>query len=397
MLGMNGRKKVQAALLLLLITAVVYAKVTGPDAGYTNAPREFGNCTACHDTNLENSGPGTLTVTGDPNTGAPIGGVYEPGKQYTLTITIQQTKRQRFGFQMTALDTSDRRAGTLTALNGETQVLPETGFGGRQYIEHTELGTLPNAKNSRVWQVRWTAPDTDIGTVIFYIAANAANGDLTNQNDYIYTNRFFADSATSHVTLALQTQLAGQALEPGTQARIEWLTTGASNLDNIEVRYSTDDGATFPITNQIFFTTDAGVTGFDWTVPNVRTTTARLRITVGTKSGSPVAPVISPAFSINGAGSPLPVITDAQVQGKQLLVSGQNFGGGALLFMCDTCAVPTTDGSKVKKTFNDETTPATLMVARKAGKTIAHGQTVNLQVKNPDGSVSNTYTFTRPQ
>ena len=46
-------------------------------------------------------------------------------------------------------------------------------------------------------------------------------------------------------------------------------TTGASNIDNIDVRYSTDDGATFPITNQVFFTTDGSVTGFDWTVPNV--------------------------------------------------------------------------------------------------------------------------------
>src|SRR5205085_2261341 len=106
----------------------------------------------------------------------PIGGIYEPGKQYTLKITVQQAqpKRQRFGFQLTALNTSNKRAGTLASLNGETQVLSETGFGGRQYIEHTEFGTFPNAKNSHVWQVRWTAPDTDIGTVIFYIAGNAA-------------------------------------------------------------------------------------------------------------------------------------------------------------------------------------------------------------------------------
>jgi hypothetical protein len=397
MLGLNTRKKLQAVFLLLTITAVVYAKVTGPEPGYTNAPNDLGSCVACHDTfHVENVGPGSVMITGDPVTGVPIGGIYEPGKQYTLTITVTQPKRQRYGFQMTALNTSNRRAGTLASLNGETQVLSETGFGGRQYIEHTQLGTLPNAKNSHVWQVRWTAPDTDIGTVIFYIAGNAANGDLTNQDDYIYTNRFFADSATSHVTLALQTQLDGQALEPGAQTRIDWLATGTANIDNIEVRYSTDDGATFPITNQIFFTKDASATGFDWTVPNVRTSTARMRITVGTKSGSEVTPALSGLFSINGAGSPLPMILNAMVQGKQLLVSGQNFADGASLFSCDTCTSPATDGSKMKKTFNDELTPATLMVSRKGGKSIAPGQTVNLQVKNPDGSVSNTFTFTRP-
>jgi hypothetical protein len=393
MLGLNTRKRLQAIFLLLAITAVVYAKVTGPEPGYTNAPNDLGNCTACHDTNPANTGSGSISITGDP-----IGGVYEPGKSYTLTITVQQQqpKRQLFGFQITALNTSNRRAGTLVSLNSETQVLSETGFGGRQYIEHTQQGTIPNAKNSRIWQVRWTAPDTDVGTVGFYMAGNAADGSGTNSGDFIYTNRFFADSVTSHVTLALQTHLDGQALEPGAHTRIDWLTTGTSNIDNIEVRYSTDDGATFPITNQLFFTTDGSITGFDWTVPNVRAATARMRVTVGTKSGSEVTPAISGPFSINGAGPPSPQILNAMVQGKQLLVSGQNFADGASLFICDTCASPATDGSRAKKTFNDELTPTTLMVARKSGKTITPGQSVNLQIKNPDGSVSNTFTFTRP-
>lgn len=394
MLGLNYKKKLQAVALLLTITAVVYAKITGPEPGYTNAPNDIGNCVFCHDTfHAENVGSGTVTVAGGP-----INGVYEPGQQYTLTVTVSQSqpRRQRFGFQMTALDGSNHRAGTLAALSGDAQVLSETGFGGRQYIEHTEPGTLPNASNSRVWQVRWTAPDTDVGTVAFYIAGNAANGDGTNQNDYIYTSKFFADSPTSHVTLALTTQLNEQALEPGAQVRIDWMTTGAANIDNIEVRYSTDDGVTFPISQQVFFTTDGSATGFDWTVPNVRATAVRLRISVGTKSGAPVANTISAPFTINGAGPPLPMIASATVQGKKLFISGQNFGDGASLFMCDTCAQPANDGSKVKKTFNDDATPTTLLVSNKGGKSIASGQTVNLQVKNPDGSLSNTFTLTRP-
>jgi hypothetical protein len=395
MSGLNGRKKLQAILMLLAITAVVYAKVTGPEPGYTNGPNELGNCTACHDTNPANTGSGGVSVTGDA-----IGGLYEPGKPYTLTVTVEQPsdpKGQAFGFQMTALNDSNRRAGTLSTLNNETQVLSQTGFGGRQYIEHTQLGTLPNARNKHVWQVRWTAPDSDVGTVIFYISGNGANGNGENSGDRIYTNRFYADSATTHVTLALGADLGGQVLEPGAQVHVGWQTTAPDNIDNIEARYSTDDGATFPITQQVFFTRDASATGFNWTVPNVRTTTGRLRITVGTKSGSPVSPVLSGLFTINGAGPPSPMILNAMVQGKQLLVSGQNFADGASLFSCDTCAAPATDGAKMKKTFPDETTPATLLVSRKGGKSVAPGQTVNLQVKNLDGSVSNVFTFMRPQ
>ncbi|MFL6276679.1 MAG: choice-of-anchor V domain-containing protein [Blastocatellia bacterium] len=393
MLGLNYKKKLQAVALLLTITAVVYAKITGPEPGYTNAPNDLGNCVACHDTfHIENVGPGSVTVSGGP-----INGLYQPGQQYTLTITVAQGgDRRAYGFQMTALDTSNHRAGTLASLNGDTQVLSETGFGGRQYIEHTQQGTIPNAANSRVWQVRWTAPDTDVGTVVFYIAGNAANGNGTNQGDYIYTNKFFTDSATSHVTLTLATHLDAQVLEPGAHVRVDWVTTGTSNIDNIEARYSTGDGGDFLIQNQIFFTTDGSVTGFNWTVPNVRATAARLRISVGTKSGAPVANTISAPFTINGAGPPLPMISSATVQGKKLFISGQNFGEGATLFMCDTCAQPANDGSKVKKTFNDDTTPATLLVSNKGGKSVASGQTVNLQVKNPDGSLSNTFTFTRP-
>jgi Reeler domain len=89
------------------------------------------------------------------------------------------------------------------------------------------------------------------------------------------------------------------------------------------------------------------------------------------------------ATAINGA----PVITGAEVVKKQLRVSGDNFAFEAQLLM---------DGSKQKKTFNDDVTPNTLLVARKAGKFIAPGQTVVLQVKNPDGTLSNEFSFTRP-
>ena len=88
-----------------------------------------------------------------------------------------------------------------------------------------------------------------------------------------------------------------------------------------------------------------------------------------------------------GAVTGTPLIDSAVVKGKNLLVMGENFGLGADLLM---------DGVRQKKTSNDEATPNTLMVARKAGKNIEPGQTVVLQVKNPDGSLSNEFRFTRP-
>ena len=83
-----------------------------------------------------------------------------------------------------------------------------------------------------------------------------------------------------------------------------------------------------------------------------------------------------------------PRITDVRINKKQLIVTGENFDLGAVLLM---------DGAKVKKTGNDEITPSTVIIARKAGNQISPGQEVVLQVKNLDGTLSESFPFRRPQ
>jgi protocatechuate 3,4-dioxygenase beta subunit len=82
-----------------------------------------------------------------------------------------------------------------------------------------------------------------------------------------------------------------------------------------------------------------------------------------------------------------PQVLDAVVSGKQLIVIGESFDSGAVLFM---------DGVKQKKTFPDDTNPTSMLVARKSGKKITPGQTVMLQVRNSDSQVSNEFLFSRP-
>ena len=380
MLKLHGKEKLQAVVLILFVTAVAYAKITGPDAGYTNAPGDLGNCTSCHDTFHDpNVGPGSVRMNDVP-------AVYNPGQQYTVSVTVQQGGRQRFGFQLTALDQTGKRAGTLESLGSETQVNPETGAGGRQYIEHTEAGTFPNGAASRTWQVRWTAPSTDIGTVRFWFAGNGANGDGTNQNDYIYTSSASSDSPTSAVNVSLQSNLSGMVLPAGSHQTIDWTLTGLSNIDNIELRYSTDDGATFPFGNLILSTTNAATTSYDWTVPNTPTTHAVIRILVGKKSGDAVQ-ALSDVFTITGDGSTaLPSISSATSSAKKLFVFGQNFAMGAVVEV----------NGKEQGTFNDDADPSHFLRCKKAAKKIPPGETATLTVRNPDGTVSAPFSFTRP-
>jgi len=162
--------------------------------------------------------------------------------------------------------------------------------------------------------------------------------------------------------------------------------TGQSNIDNIELRYSTDDGATFPISNLIVSTTNPATTSQDWTVPNTPTTHAIIRILVGKKSGDAVQ-ALSGAFTITGDGSAvLPEILSASASAKKLFVFGQNFAMGAVVEV---------NGNE-QGTLNDDGDPSHFLRCKKAAKKIAPGSTATLTVRNPDGTVSAPFSFTRP-
>lgn len=105
---------------------------------------------------------------------------------------------------------------------------------------------------------------------------------------------------------------------------------------------------------------------------------------VGARTGT--LTVAGQTFTVSQAGNG-PVITSAQVVGKQLQVSGQSFDFGATLFM---------NGERQKKVFNDDSNPTMLLIARKSGKKIARGQTVILQVINANGAASPLFSYIRP-
>jgi hypothetical protein len=80
-----------------------------------------------------------------------------------------------------------------------------------------------------------------------------------------------------------------------------------------------------------------------------------------------------------------PLITAAQVVGKKLLVTGIGFHDGAKILL----------NGDPQKTANDDQNPASALVAKKAGKLIALGQTVTLQVQDSDATLSPEFRFTR--
>jgi hypothetical protein len=184
----------------------------GPPAGYTRAPGEEQEaCAECHV--VEDSGTGQLTLSVPPN--------YTPGQTYDITVrhTNADQTRVRWGFQLTALDASEEKAGTLQPLDNLTQVLDNQGpFPGRQYVEHTSQGTFFGQRDGASWTFRWAAPSEDVGPVTFYVAGNQANGDGNTSGDNIYftfnTSTFKPPTPDFGVTLAP----ASRAVVPGGSA-----------------------------------------------------------------------------------------------------------------------------------------------------------------------------------
>jgi len=149
----------------------------GPDSSLTGAPGEL-TCSICH-----GGGPsgGTLSINLPAN--------YSPNQEITLTVTLAQQNRQRYGFQLTAIDDSGRKAGDLTPdTDGRTQTQLNTVSGNqRQYINHTFNGSIPSSPGQGAWTFRWKAPAQSVGRVTFYFSGNAANGNGTTTGDTIYT------------------------------------------------------------------------------------------------------------------------------------------------------------------------------------------------------------------
>ena len=174
-------------------TRPVHAFSAGPPAGYTGAPGEVAEaCAECHVP--PDAGTGHISISA-PQT-------YIPGQTYSITVTHTNPDltRRRWGFELTALDTSDEKAGELQNPDGLTQVLNNSGPGGaRQYIEHTASGTFIGQQNGASWTFNWTAPATDVGPVTFYTAGNQANNDGNTSGDYIYTT--FVTSAPASTTM----------------------------------------------------------------------------------------------------------------------------------------------------------------------------------------------------
>lgn len=161
---------------------------SGASAGNAGAPGE-GSCTNCHSGSVQSGENFNILSFGDGIT------QYTLGETYTLQLTMTDASSKN-GFQLVPLTaTGNAAAGTISATDAtRTQLL--NGQAGKQYLGHRTAGTTVDN-----WTFNWTAPTTNVGNVVFYVATNKSNGNNQNSGDLIRLSQHVFTAPESSASL----------------------------------------------------------------------------------------------------------------------------------------------------------------------------------------------------
>lgn len=180
-------------LSLLLLAPVTLLAFPNPPVPFSGAPGES-TCASCHGGGVS-SGSVTLTFPG--------GLSYTPGVKQRVRVTVTESGKTRWGFELSprlASNPTGSPAGDLANIDALSQVLcgdgstkPAAGCGAGtplQYAAQTSAGTQSGLADTASWDFDWTPPATDVGNVTFYLVGLAANNNGGPSGDDVMVNTF---------------------------------------------------------------------------------------------------------------------------------------------------------------------------------------------------------------
>jgi hypothetical protein len=236
-----------------------FGYILGPDPAMNGV---FGagqtcNTAGCHTGSPLNAAGGSLTLSGLP-------AEWTPGQMYPLTVTIQRTNAKVYGFQLSAVaDATNQQAGTLASGGPGVQIMCGRGTAAQstQIVSCSTAGAIQYAEHANAivvrttYTVNWTAPSSAaVGTVRFNVAGNAANGDSTNQGDFIYTSVAKVDPAN----VGPPPDLSTKAFTMVDRGGVSMVTDGSGDFSAGYARIQPNGGNTTPSGVAIFGFRQAG-------------------------------------------------------------------------------------------------------------------------------------------
>lgn len=186
------KKLLKPLLLSTFLGASVFlflGNSSGPGGNRTGSPGSAGTCSGCHYSSVLDGSISVELI--DPTTSEIVTGSYIPNKSYTIKVTMNGNS-SKMGFQVTAMDGSNKKTGSITDAPAKTSVYSASGA---EIWGHTSPATN---QNSNSWESTFTAPSAGTGSITFYAAGIVSNGNGNNSGDEVVTNSFTFEEATSN-------------------------------------------------------------------------------------------------------------------------------------------------------------------------------------------------------
>lgn len=161
--------------LAILLPALATAGDNGFPLRRTGA---FGEGT-CEEAGCHVSSGGSVSVEIDV-------GPYVPGSTQPVKVTVIDPGSTRWGFQMAARRAGDPSlpAGTMAAINRFVAVrCPSDGASPPCEPNELEYATHTSVGGTSIFSVDWTAPNGDVGDVIFTASGLGADGNMSQLGD----------------------------------------------------------------------------------------------------------------------------------------------------------------------------------------------------------------------
>jgi len=215
--------------VLVLTAPGVWAYASGAGIRYSGAPGDYGDCSVCHKGSSVNNGGGSVSINLTGNI------VYSPGLKQKITVKITDATQKRWGFEFAARlnsNLSNGQAGTLSATDSYARVTCETNpcsSSAIQFIMQTAYGTRSGTTNTMSYTFDWYPPQTDVGSIMLYVAAVAANADGGQSGDHVYTASLQLDIGNPWPVISSVTSASSS--ENGT-APGSWIAISGSFLSN---------------------------------------------------------------------------------------------------------------------------------------------------------------------
>jgi hypothetical protein len=189
-----------ATVCLLFKYELSNSNIEQPAAGNNGAPNTVPpnqTCAQCHSGAgaQQNAVPNVDFSFNDGTTDVPVASFkYELNKEYTVRYRPLTTSKA-YGFQMSALTSTNANGGSFTLTDPNTTTLISTPT---NYIAHHNASSFHN------WSFKWTAPATNLGDITFYYVFNASDSNLAQTGDTIYVGNSVVQPASTtgiaHVT-----------------------------------------------------------------------------------------------------------------------------------------------------------------------------------------------------